>query len=84
MDQVPGTNTGFLKINGLADIFTALKNVVIAINAIATAIQNSFPQATGTATSATAGSITPPGQVKGYITITLPDGSPGKVPYYGA
>lgn len=56
---------------------------VQALNAIVTAIKAIFPQGTGTATSATAGSASAlPATPAGYLNVTLPSGAQAKVPYY--
>lgn len=66
-------------------IVSVLRNGVIALNAIVTQIGKVFPSASGTSTSATTGpSITLPAHPVGYITVTLPDGTIGKVPYYNS
>lgn len=62
---------------------TVLQNGVRALNGIWQALRNSFPQITGTATTATGGAETLPANPVGFITVTLPDGSQVKIPYYG-
>lgn len=44
---------------------------------------NAFPQQAGTATSATGGSASLPANPVGFLTVTLPNGTSVKVPYYG-
>ena len=61
---------------------SVLANGVRVLSLIATALQNSFPQVTGTATSATAGAATLPPNPVGFIVITLPNGTSARVPYY--
>ena len=72
---------------GLQTLTTTLQNVVTGIGQLTKQIATStgaiFPQVQSTATTATAGSITPPTQVVGYIQVTLPSGTTVKVPYYG-
>lgn len=63
-------------------IWAALQQGVRALNDLIVKIGNIFPQVSGTSTTATGGSITPPAQVVGYITVTLPNGTSAKVPYY--
>lgn len=59
------------------------QNAVRVLSGILTAMQNSFPQIVGLSTSATTGpSIALPAHPVGYLTITLPDGTTAKVPYY--
>ena len=62
---------------------TDANNIVAAINAEAAIIKSVFPQQTGTATSATAGSATLPANPVGFIVVSLPGGTSVKVPYYG-
>jgi len=69
--------------NNLSSILSALQNGVRALYEIVTKIGSIFPQVSGTSTTATGGSITPPAQVVGYISVTLPNGTSVKVPYYG-
>lgn len=61
---------------------TVMQNAVRALNGIWQVLLNSFPQITGTAGSATAGAATLPANPVGFITITLPDGTQAKVPFY--
>lgn len=63
-------------------IISVLQNGVRALNGIWTVVGKSFPQVTGTATSATAGAATLPSNPAGFIVLTLPDGSSAKVPFY--
>lgn len=63
-------------------VISVLQNGVRALNGILTALGNIFPQTTGTATTATGGAITPPANVVGYLTVTLPNGTSAKVPYF--
>ncbi len=41
-----------------------------------------FPNSGGKAAAATAGAATLPANPVGFVIITLPDGTTGKVPYY--
>jgi hypothetical protein len=69
---------------GISAIVTVAQNIVVALGKIASILSTSFPQTTGTATSATAGTNgAVPAQVVGYLTIVLPNGSIGKIPYFG-
>ena len=61
---------------------TVLQNGVKALQGILNVLSTSFPQITGTASSATAGAATLPANPVGFITITLPDGTQAKIPYY--
>lgn len=70
--------------SNISDLITAVKNGVVHLGSLAKSIAASFPQITGTATSATAGAATLPANPVGFITIVLPDGSTGKVPYYAS
>lgn len=67
----------------LTTIQTTLLSLVTAINNLNTTVQAVFPQGTGTTTSATAGAASAlPATPAGYLTITLANGTPAKVPYY--
>ena len=63
---------------------TVLQNAVKVLSNIAQTLARSFPQVTGTASSATAGAATLPANPVGFITIILPDGSTALVPYYAS
>ena len=52
----------------LSSILVAMKSLGIQIGALST--------------TATTGSATLPGNPQGFVTLTFPDGSSGKVPYY--
>lgn len=71
--------------SGLMNIMSAIQQGVIAINNLTNAVRSVFPQqASGTSTSASGGSASAlPAQPVSYLTITLPDGTTGKVPVYG-
>lgn len=69
--------------NNNAGILSTLQNGVRALGNISTMLGNIFPSVSGTSTTATGGAITPPAQVVGYVTVTLPGGTSVKVPYYG-
>jgi hypothetical protein len=66
----------------LDDVVSTLKNLTQSVSAIYTQLLKSFPQATGTATTATGGAATLPANPVGFITIQLPGGAAAKVPYY--
>lgn len=68
--------------NSLSSILSTLQNGVRALYDISTKISTIFPQVSGTSTTATGGAITPPAQVAGYVTVTLPNGTSAKIPYY--
>jgi hypothetical protein len=61
---------------------TVMQNAVRQLGVIAQILDASFPQVTGTASSATAGAATLPANPVGFIVITLPSGTSAKVPYY--
>jgi len=63
-------------------IISVLQNGVRYLGGILSTLSKSFPQVTGTASSATGGSATLPANPVGFIVITLPDGTSAKVPYY--
>lgn len=58
------------------------KNIVTAINGLQQTMANTFPQQGGVSGSATGGAATLPGNPVGFLTITLPNGTAAKVPYY--
>lgn len=67
----------------LTDVFAVLQNGVVALGSIAKSISRSFPQVTGTSTSATAGAITfTSSQPAGFITLVSTSGATLKVPFY--
>jgi hypothetical protein len=68
---------------GLPTAVTALQQLVAKLGTVAQTLSNSFPQVTGTAPTATAGTATLPSNPVGFITVTLPSGASVKVPYYG-
>lgn len=69
--------------NTLQQISQALTDLNSTVTQLNTTVSQSFPQSTGTTTSATAGSASPlPGDPAGYLTITLPDGQPAKIAYW--
>lgn len=61
---------------------SVMQNAVKVLSAMLTVFQSTFPQVTGTSGSATAGAATLPANPVGFITITLPDGTTAKIPYY--
>ena len=67
---------------GISQLVTVNQNGVIAIGTLIQAIKSVFATITGTSATATAGSATLPATPAGFIAITLPNGSVGKVPYY--
>lgn len=69
--------------SGTSPLVTVNQLGVQALNALVLAVKAIFPQGTGTSTSATGGaSITLPSHPVGYLSVTLPDGTPVKIPYY--
>ena len=70
---------------GFSDLITTLKNLVISANTINQTIAKVFPQAIGTATSATGGSATLPSNPVGFLDVVNPaTGATVKIPYYSA
>ena len=63
-------------------ITTAAQNAVIAINQLSQTMKDVLPVVQSTSTTATAGAATLPANPKGFLVITLPNGSTAKVPYY--
>ena len=72
-------------LSGFDTLVTAVKNGVQAISGIQTAIGKIFPQATGTATTATGGSATLPSAPVGFIQVFIPSlNATVKIPYYNS
>jgi Holliday junction resolvasome RuvABC endonuclease subunit len=69
-------------VSNLKNVVLNLSQLVQAMQAQTAAINAVFPQQTGTAATATAGSATLPANPVGFIIVTLPGGSTVKVPYY--
>ncbi len=67
---------------GLGDLVNAIKTISQVLNSILAQLKVTFPVITGTSSSATAGAATLPANPKGFINITLPNGTAAKVPYY--
>lgn len=61
---------------------TATQNLVLAFNNMNTTLKQVLPVVQSTATTATAGAATLPANPVGFLNITLPDGTPARVPYY--
>lgn len=69
--------------SSLTDIFTVLQNGVNALSKVAKAVSTSFPQVTGTSSTATVGTIVITSSlVAGFITIVSTSGTTLKIPYY--
>lgn len=66
----------------LDDVVTTGRNILNALNQLQQTMANTFPQQGGTSTTATGGAATLPANPVGFITITLPNGTAAKVPYY--
>jgi len=72
-------------MSSLTDIFSMLNAGVSAINALTTQIRSTFPQASATSTSATAGTITfTSSQAAGFLTVITSSGATFKVPLYNS
>ena len=70
-------------MSSLDDLVSNIKNGVLAIGNLVTAVKSVFPQQTGTSTSATSGSASAlPAIPAGYLIVTLPNGTTVKVAYY--
>jgi hypothetical protein len=70
-------------MSNLTDIFAALQNGVISLGSIAKSMSNSFPQVTGTSSTATVGTLTfNSSQPAGFITFVSTSGATFKIPYY--
>lgn len=70
-------------ISGSVTLISTLRLGVEALNNVARVMGAAFPRSSGTSPSATAGAATLPANPVGFITVTLPDGTAAKVPYYG-
>lgn len=66
----------------LDDAVSALKGITGVLSSIYKVVNQIFPQATGTATTATAGGATLPATPAGFIITQLPDGTSVKVAFY--
>lgn len=67
----------------LSDLITVLKQLCISANTINQTIAKVFPQAIGTANTATGGAQTLPANPAGFLSVVNPaTGSTVKVPYY--
>lgn len=64
------------------DGVSTLKGINATLAAIYKVVNAIFPQATGTAATATAGGAALPATPAGFIIVQLQNGSTGKVPYY--
>lgn len=69
--------------SSLTDIFAVLQNGVGALNKVAKALSNAFPQVTGTSSTATVGALTfNSSQPAGFITFVSTSGTTLKMPFY--
>lgn len=69
---------------GLGDLVKAGQDMVRAVISLQQTLKGTFPQQTGTSATATGGAATLPPNPVGFVTITLPNGTAAKIPYYGA
>lgn len=67
---------------GFDDGVSTLKGINATLAAIYKVVNQIFPQATGTATTATAGAATLPATPAGFLVVQLQSGAEAKVPYY--
>ena len=65
-----------------AQMLSLVQNAVTNLGSIQKALISVFPAISGTSASAVAGSATLPAAPAGFITVTLPNGTSVKVPYY--
>lgn len=65
-------------------IARAIVNGNTLLAAIIQAIKSVFPQGQTITHTASAGGDTLPANPAGFLTVTLPDGTTGKFPYYDA
>jgi hypothetical protein len=73
-----GSAQGFQNLNNTQQ--QGVKNLGLLIQAI----KSVFPQQTGVALTATAGTATLPAAPLGFIVVSLPSGASVKVPYYAS
>lgn len=66
----------------LVEIKAILLQIVQAVNSLQQTTASVFPAAGGTSGTATGGAATLPANPVGFITVTLPNGTAAKVPYY--
>ncbi len=70
---------------GLKDLNTTQQSGVRYLGLIIQTLQKAFIQFGGTTTSATAGAASAlPATPAKYVSVTLPDGTVGKIPVYNA
>ena len=73
-------------ILNLQQLVSTLQNINVSINTLNQTVLSTtaaiFPQTSGTSTTATAGAIASPGAFVGFLTVTLPNGTTAKVPYF--
>lgn len=67
---------------GNQSMLSAVQNATLVLSRIASTLSASFPQVSGTASSATAGAATLPANPVGFLSVTLPNGTAAMVPYY--
>lgn len=79
MDATP-PGGGFF---GGASLITILQSIQQTLGVLNTTIAKTFPQATGTSSSATGGAATLPANPTGFIQVYVPSlNATVKVPYY--
>lgn len=66
----------------LTDIYAVLNTIAQTITNLTTNQNSIFPHVTAASSTATAGAITPPAQVGGYLIVTTSSGGTVKVPWY--
>lgn len=70
---------------GLKDLNTTQQSAVRYLGLIIQTLQKAFIQFGGKSTSATAGAASAlPGVPAGYVSVVLPDGTVGKIPFWNS
>lgn len=66
------------------DMVNQAKGVNSNLGALIKAVLQVFPNITGTSSTATGGAATLPSNPVGFISVTLPNGTSVKIPYYAS
>jgi hypothetical protein len=64
------------------DMVNVGKGISLNLGQLVQAVKAIFPIGGATSTTATAGSATLPDNPLGFLSVTLPDGTAVKIPYY--
>ena len=64
------------------EIISQLRNLTLGFSNLYNLFKTVFPISGGTSVSATGGAATLPANPVGFLTVTLPNGTAAKIPYY--